>query len=252
MDTIAYLHTLTREFEAVKDRVRLLIGNAHWPSEGGWKESVLRSVLRRHLPPNLQVGTGFVLSPEGLSRQVDVLLFDDRGPILFRDGDFVIVTPDVVAGIIEVKTRVTNGDVKEFLAKLNSSADLLRTQSRHPAPFIGLFSYEEEKIDVKYLLETLREVNGRLGNYEINCLSLGPRLFVRFWRFPPIEPKRHYNKWHAYDLVNIAPGYFIHNVLDHLFPESVLRNQEVWYPVDGKESKLIAELGKQEPQPSGA
>ncbi len=94
------------------------------------------------------------------------------------------------------------------------------------------------------LLEMLKEANGGFGNYEINCIALGARRFIRFWEFPPQGPRHQYSKWHAYDLDNIAYGYFVHNVLDHLFPEVFQNNRQIWYPVDGKESKKIGEISK--------
>lgn len=36
-----------------------------------------------------------------------------------------------------------------------------------------------------------------------------------------------------------AQAYFVHNDIDHLFPQSVVLNNGLWYPVDGKESRLI-------------
>src|SRR5688500_4396773 len=106
MDTQAHFKSLAAEITAVKDHVQNLIGSAHWPTVGAWKETVLRSILRRHLPPALQIGSGFVISENGRSNQIDVLIYDDSGPVLFRDGDLVIVTPDVVRAAIEVKTRI--------------------------------------------------------------------------------------------------------------------------------------------------
>jgi len=92
MDTQAHFNSLAAEITAVKDRVQNLIGSAHWPTVGAWKETVLRSILRRHLPPALQIGSGFVISENGQSNQIDVLIYDDSGPVLFRDSDLVIVT----------------------------------------------------------------------------------------------------------------------------------------------------------------
>ncbi len=33
----------------------------------------------------------------------------------------------------------------------------------------------------------------------------------------------------------MAPGYFIHNVLEHLSPETIQYNESLWYPNLGKE-----------------
>ena len=102
LDFLAYHRSLAAELNAVKDRVRHLI--RHWPTDGSFKESVLRNVLRRHLPESLFVGTGFVVTAADCSRQIDLLIVDKDHPRLFWDGDLIIVTPDAVRAVIEVKT----------------------------------------------------------------------------------------------------------------------------------------------------
>ena len=45
-----YFRALSKECEAYKDRVRHFINDAHWPTDGEWKESVLRNLIRRSAP----------------------------------------------------------------------------------------------------------------------------------------------------------------------------------------------------------
>src|SRR5437867_11508345 len=103
----AYFQSLTAEVDALKDRVRYLIEDRHWQTDGEWKESVIRQVLRRHLPQSVSVSRGFVVTANATSRQIDVLIVDSSKPVLFRDGDLVFVTPDAVLGVLEVKSRAT-------------------------------------------------------------------------------------------------------------------------------------------------
>lgn len=104
-----YFKNLTIELESLKDRVRLYIEDAHWQSDGEWKESVLRTTLKRHLPKNVGVGRGFIVNFEQATTQIDILLYDNSKPILFQDGDFIIITPDSAKGVIEVKTKIKLG-----------------------------------------------------------------------------------------------------------------------------------------------
>lgn len=244
MNTQEYFKSLSDEFASVKDRIRNFIGTRHWASDGQWKESVVKSVLRRYLPSQYIVGTGFVISDDDVSTQIDILVCDSTGPVLFRDGDFMVVTPDIVAAVIEVKTRVQTHDIEGILMKLNNIGEILCKQPRGHKPFIGLFSFEDEAIDLNRVLAHLKEVNGAFGSYEVQCIALGPSNFVRFWRSPPIGPDRDYSKWHAYKLGGTAPGYFIHNVIEHLFPHAVISNQGIWYPREGKEPNKVGEIGK--------
>ena len=48
MDAQAYFRSLTEEISALKDRIRNFIGDAHWLSDGLWKESVIKAILRRY------------------------------------------------------------------------------------------------------------------------------------------------------------------------------------------------------------
>src|SRR4051812_43930803 len=91
-DLLKYQESLALELRASMDRVRHLIGEAHWLTDGEHKESVLRQVLRTRLPDSTAVGRGFVCYPadelpvEGehstdtqrrepvTSRQVDILI----------------------------------------------------------------------------------------------------------------------------------------------------------------------------------
>lgn len=82
MNPADYYRSVTLELDALKSRVRNLIADGHWPTDGEWKESVLRTVLRRHMPSTTGVGRGFIISQAGASTQIDVLLYDTGRPVL--------------------------------------------------------------------------------------------------------------------------------------------------------------------------
>src|SRR5262249_18410084 len=107
MNIDGYFRSLTKEVDALKDRVRFLMDNPHWLTDGEWKESVIRQILRRYLPSSVAVGRGFVISKGESSKQLDVLVFDASKPVLFRDGDLAFITSDAVIGVVEVKSRTT-------------------------------------------------------------------------------------------------------------------------------------------------
>src|ERR1019366_9437842 len=110
-------------------------------TDGEWKESVVRQVLRRHLGGSNVVGRGFVVGQAGASRQVDVLIFDASKPVLFRDDDLAFVTPDAVIGMIEVKSRVTPATLGKAARKLARDMALLRRPGNSKA-FAGIFAFE--------------------------------------------------------------------------------------------------------------
>jgi hypothetical protein len=115
---VDYFKSISLELDALKNRVRNFINDAHWLTDGEWKESVLRAFLRRHLPKDVEVGKGFFITPTSQSKQIDILIYDAKKPVLFRDGSLAIVTFDAVLGIIEVKTSVNNSELRKSIKKL--------------------------------------------------------------------------------------------------------------------------------------
>lgn len=239
-----YFRDLTAELDSLKDRVRHFIGDAHWLSDGELKESVLRTILRRYLPSNIGVGRGFVVNLEETSTQIDVLLYDKTKPILFQDGDFVIITKDSVRGAIEVKTKFWQPNkLREAINKISNIAEFVNPTSTYGKKhFFGLFSYEATSFNTDNVLDILQDcVEGRHQRV-IHCVSCGKHYFVRYWPFPPDSPNiQNHNMWHAYLLENKSPAYFVHNVIDHLCPEWANDNNSVWYPEDGKENHKVGE-----------
>src|SRR5688572_13924486 len=89
----SYLRSLAAELRSQRDRVRDLIGNSHWLSDGRHKEHLLAEVVRRHLPVTHQVGPGFVVSPshELCSTEQDILVVNCQTEApLFTAGGLLI------------------------------------------------------------------------------------------------------------------------------------------------------------------
>jgi len=96
----------------------------------------LAETIQQHIPEGFRVGSGFVLFPSEckeenrppkgfdplnmsehvLSRECDILVYDaTSAPVIFRDGDFVIVRPEVVKAIVEVKGNLRRKDITKTL-----------------------------------------------------------------------------------------------------------------------------------------
>lgn len=240
MSDLEYFQSLTQEIHALKNRVRHFIKDHHWLSDGLWKESVLRAVLRRHLPRSLGVGTGFIVKAEDVSTQVDILIYDTTKPILFQDGDFIVVTPDLVRAIIEVKTQLRKSQMADELGKL-ADVHHFAASTAFCQPFVGLFSYDCDDIAHEDLLPALDETSGGKARRVVHCVALGEDLFTRYWHCPPETPRRPNELWRSYRLPGIAPAYFIHNIIERLCERSVLDNGSVWFPREGKERSCLGE-----------
>lgn len=234
MDAAHYYRSLSQELAAVKSRVRQLIQTNHWQTDGEWKESVLRSVLRRHVPSTVGVGRGFIVGPRQASSQIDVLLYDTSFPLLHQDGDLVFITPDAVRGIIEVKSTLRTDELTETLTKLADNAELLRDGAKRI--FLGLFAYEHVLgINGRNrLFSALQDVAVGQRRRAVNHICAGSCDFYRFWANDP-ETKAQRNEWAAYSVDEMAWGYFIFNALEISVGETVKRNIWAWFPRDGKE-----------------
>ena len=108
-----YLESWGLELTARQNRVRLLIGDAHWLSDGHHKEAILREFLQRYLPSEVVCSTGFIraATPEKrCSPEVDILVYSGRVHLpYFSEGGISIVDPASVLANIEVKSSFRDG-----------------------------------------------------------------------------------------------------------------------------------------------
>jgi hypothetical protein len=119
-----YLTSLAAGLAVQATRVRDLLGDTHWLTDGGHKEFLLIDLLKRHIPHGMIASRGFVISetdPTRRSREQDVLIVDamEEAPI-FNEGGVIISFPRAVRASISVKTEMCNSEVKNSVLVLNS------------------------------------------------------------------------------------------------------------------------------------
>ena len=95
---------------------------SHRSSIGWVNEQAFGGMLRNHLPKQCSLGSGFVLSPDGTkTSQGDVLIFDEAAhPVLFREGGLVVICPEALLGVIEIKTSSSKQFMKDAIANIAS------------------------------------------------------------------------------------------------------------------------------------
>lgn len=250
-----YHKLLTLELEALKDRIRNLV--THWQTDGEWKESTLRTILRRHLPNDTFVGRGFVVGPDFSSTQLDLLVLKRGRPTLFRDGDLAIVTPEAPGAVVESKTRLSG--IEDWLDAVGPPANIGRLcrnalQSMNTAldeeppkpPWLGVFCYEHDSDQGLNILDAVEEV-WRETCTPINCVCCGKSTFVRFWPKGECEPgdppgaaDREF--WRLYELQDLAPSYFIGNLVDAMCSVENQNTGFAWFAYrEGKKTRMIDE-----------
>jgi hypothetical protein len=246
-----FQESITKELEVVKDRVRNLIGSANWGEEGRYKEVVLMNVIRRFLPSNLSVGTGFIVKSEtGLaidpqitaSKQIDIIVYDNRIPVLFSEGNFVITTGKHVKALIEVKTRAENRDLAEILRVSIEKAKILER-----IVFNGVFAFEYSNNNLIETLKATLEALGEEGKY-VNHISLGPSVFVKHWmRGAPVDSDGCDSDFYGiYDFRSgsnqkrISFSYFISNLLFSMSGTELDDRLWLLFPIkEGKEQYRV-------------
>ncbi len=212
-DIKKFHESIGRELFAVKDRVRNLIGSAHWGKDGEYKEAILKNVIRRFLPSQCSIGTGFVINEMGdVTSQIDIIIYDNTRPVLFKEGDFVVVLSHTVKGIMEVKTKINNvTELREFVLKAEENAKKITKTALYPILFNGIFSYE---CDIQF-----DSVNSSMAEYffrsdcprtkKVNNIALGFDHFVHLWEGKPSLMK-------GYKLEGLSFSYFLGNLLEIL------------------------------------
>jgi len=143
IDLTGYAALLGEGLSSKVGLLERLLADAHYPSLGSYKERLLANTIRDFLPRTVEVGTGFVLFPHAhsdplggpdlhdplnqsafsVSRQCDILVYDvARFPAVFRDGDFVVVRPEAVRAVIEVKGSLTIPETRSALDSFHDFA----------------------------------------------------------------------------------------------------------------------------------
>ena len=237
MDLINYYKSIGEEICSVKNRIRFLMNNPHYPTDGELKESILRHVIRRYTPENIKIARGFIHNGERCSTQIDILVYDSKYPVLFKEGDLVFVTPDSVRAVIEVKTRQSIPNLEKTLSTLNEIAQIIADINC----FIGLFSYDYDREYSRDLIERVSEITNVGCRSYINHLVLGKNLFMKYWTNDPITNEE-CSKWHIYRLIDLSYAYFINNLLDYISDGTVSINHRAWFPLDSKERLKLDEI----------
>ncbi|WP_457572748.1 DUF6602 domain-containing protein [Desulfolithobacter sp.] len=232
-----FQESITQELNVVKNRVRNLIGDAHWGEEGRYKEAILKNIIRKFLPNNLSVGTGFILNnnnQQDISRQLDIIIYENSLPVLFSEGDFIVTTLKNVRGIIEVKSKITPNTISDVIEQFDNSIESIRGIIKQRRMFLGVFSFEFEGN-----IENQRIDNSILESEKIiNHISLGSNYFVRKWKHadaeklhPPVNCASDF--YNVYEIENLSFSYFISNLLSIATPGGLKDRYWFSFPIQG-------------------
>jgi Domain of unknown function (DUF6602) len=246
INPLEFQKSINQELQVVKNRVRNLIGDANWGDEGSYKEAILRNVISQYLPKNLSVGNGYILKKGNengnqdfvVSKQIDILIYDNSYPVIFSEGNFVIVIEESVKGIIEVKSKIytgktNNNSLYKIIEKFNSFDQFLTVKEKeNDRIFKGIFGYEfDGSINSDIIDEALRLSNGM-----INHISLNSSIFIRHWinnegLEPPVDCQTDF--YNIYNISDLSHAYFISNLIHITSNKDLLDRYWISFPILG-------------------
>jgi len=238
-----FQESITKELDVIKNRVRNLIGDAHWGEEGRYKEEILKSTIRRFLPNNVSVGTGFVNTENRISKQLDIIIYDNTRPLLFSEGDFIITTPSNVLGVIEVKSNLKVTKLRDTVFNFEKSVQVLEKNPVEFKRFYGLLSFDYHgEMDTVAFKRVLSQSKGM-----INHISLGKNKFVRLWQqhdgvrlVPPVEADN--NFYNTYEISDLSFSYFISNLM-HMISHDLSDRYWFSFPIENtKEAHRVGTI----------
>ncbi len=221
-----YLRSLADELSAQSQRVRNLIGDTHWLTDGAHKEFLLAEVIRRHVPGSHAVGRGFLISPlqpDICSREQDILIVDTstEAPV-FEQGGVIVSFPNTVRAAISVKTRLGKAELDDSTSTLGSARDVAvhagvdaaqiwcgafhyyPSDAVEHSPTIA-YAYAEEALQAQY---SAVDFGDRRGGPDI--IATAHNLAYRLYR------NSNSAKIVGFDCSGLASALFLAHLLDHL------------------------------------
>lgn len=141
-----YLASFSEELRAQANRVRDLIGDKHWLSDGHHKEYLLKHALSRHVPSGVTISRGFIVHPKRsdvVSREQDLLFLDAfaMAPV-FAQGELCVALPQQVIAILAVKTTFSKQQLDDACDTLHSARRVAAYAGIERPPWCGALFFE--------------------------------------------------------------------------------------------------------------
>ena len=165
-------------------------GSAHNAEDGRYVETLIREYLKKYLPRELEVLTGFILRPavkteldnrsrrnkeDTNSSQLDIIVYNSgRYPVFQRFGESVIVPPEGVIGIISVKKKLNTNHIIPEIESLRSASKLCHCSSQDTplrGPFLALVSMESTNIRPSTIFNKMKSTYSNQDDYFDNLIG---------------------------------------------------------------------------------
>jgi hypothetical protein len=222
-DQARFLRSLSAELRSQATRVRDLIGDRHWLTDGTHKENLVKGLLQRYVPAGIVCARGFVIGAqeELTSTEQDLLVVDAHlaAPV-FQAADFIVTFPEAVLASVSVKTRLNRESITDAikgLASVHAACDRLWT---------GAFFFDDEtempKVGTLYqsIQDAIVEHQPRFRPIGATGGIVGPDLLATMkslafaLNYDPQEPKQ--VRIRGFDCGEQATAVMLAHLLDHI------------------------------------
>jgi hypothetical protein len=218
---LAFLQTLSAELIAQENRIRFLIGDRHWHTDGAHKEAILISLLSRYLPAGFVATRGFVINThdENLcSKEQDILILDTRTERpLFLAGDVAVAFVEQTVASISVKTTLD----KQTIRAASEGLESLRYVDQRPFSenqiWKAIFFYRIESEITnpeRTVVDWIRQLADSHSNLGWNMLCLNPHLIVKSNAAPRSGTGELATSYRGYNCPGMAAAIMISSLLD--------------------------------------
>ena len=210
---LEYRKSISKELISIKDRVRNFIDDRHWGEDGRYKEIILSEILKNVLPQNVTVATGFVMGDKNqISTQIDIIIYKNDYPVLFKMADFVVVAKESVVAIIEVKSKINSGNIRLAIEKSHNNGQLVGNHI-----FNGIFGYETDfRFNESSVTSSIKD--SLQGNYGyLNNVCFGKDYFMKYWDTGNPLVGNNVKSCSFYKIEDLSFGYFISNLIEDIY-----------------------------------
>jgi hypothetical protein len=182
-----------RTFSIKKNHIFDLLGRNY--ESGLFREELLKGLLIELLPRAVSVDSGFIYGFEEVenSKQLDIIIWDcSKHAAVYRTRNFVIVPPESVAVVLEVKSSLKKSDITKGLSQLLTVSPLdlayrspQDEQGESPPPITKILVSYKGPTDSTIALATISEFyKSRLAEDQ----SLVNPLLLTLQNIDPIQP----------------------------------------------------------------
>ena len=139
--------TIVDEFKSIATKLQAEFQRSrnlqHRGLKGAARESaIVHGFLSEHLPEKSSVGSGEIIDSFGyISRQQDIVIYDGHNiPVLQNFGETKVFFAEQVQAVIEVKSNLAHGEIKDVIGKA-SSVGMLRRPGTPTGARIPVFGF---------------------------------------------------------------------------------------------------------------